>query len=171
MYDRKLIQGLVKGDKESYREFIDSNYSLYLSFACAIVNDREAAKDILQNVLLKLYLHRKEIDADRNLHAFMLKSIRLEALNYLRLGFNSKRGGPVTEDISSKDPYSGLYYDEMFDRLGSIVKEMPSVRRTVFTMSRFAGKSNREIAEALGISVRTVEKHIELALKHIRNAF
>lgn len=170
MYDRKLIQGLIRGDKESYREFIDSNYSLYLSFACAVVNDREAAKDILQNVLLKLYLHRKEIDADKNLHAFLLKAIRLEALNYLRLSFNSQKGGPITEGISSKDPYSGLYYDEMFSKIGTIVKEMPPMRRRVFTMSRFGGKSNREIAEILGISARTVEKHIELALKSIREA-
>jgi RNA polymerase sigma-70 factor (ECF subfamily) len=49
-----------------------------------------------------------------------------------------------------------------------MIKLMPSKRRKVFILSRLEGKSYAEIAELLGISRKTVENHINLALKELR---
>lgn len=46
---------------------------------------------------------------------------------------------------------------------------MPHTRRRVFSMSRYLELSNAQIADMLGISKRTVEKHISNALEQLRN--
>ena len=170
MYDGRFIERLRQGDKESFRELVNSRYSLYLSFANALLKDTDAAKDIVQNVFLKLYLHRDRLDANGNLHALILRSIRFEVSNYLRLGFNSRRETAVPDTEGGSTPLQSLYYDEISTLVSDTVASMPDRRRQVFEMNRFRGMSNREIASALGISVRTVEKHMDLALRDLRRA-
>lgn len=58
--------------------------------------------------------------------------------------------------------------NETRSRINNLVDKMPPQRRTVFMMSRNQGLSNREIAESLQISVKTVERHITLALAELR---
>jgi RNA polymerase sigma-70 factor (ECF subfamily) len=61
-------------------------------------------------------------------------------------------------------------YVETNARLRSDIESMPPQRRTIFKMSRYENLSNMEIAIRLNLSVRTVEKHIELALKDLRRS-
>lgn len=168
MIDDKLIRALKKGDKESFRELIEGRYSLYFSFALALVKDRDVAKDILQNVFLKLYLNHTEIDENKNLHNFLLKSVRLEVKNHFRLASNARRKDGLSEDAIISDLYNIIYYDEAMASVNDALAMMPPMRKAAFILSRMEGRTNAEIASRLGISVRTVEKHIELAKKDIR---
>lgn len=170
MYDGAFIEKLRSGDKESFRELVNSGYDLYLSFAHALLKDRDAAKDVVQNVFLKLYLHRDRLDARGNLHALLLKSVRFEVANYLRLGFNARRNDTMPDSEGGTTPLQELYFDEISSLVQDAIAAMPARRKEVFIMSRFQGRSNAEIAQLTGLSVRTVEKHIELALRELRRA-
>ena len=72
---------------------------------------------------------------------------------------------PATPDDSTQQ---NLDAGELSTVVESILESMPPQRRRIFSMSRKEGLSDAEIAECLGLSVRTVNKHIELALKDIR---
>jgi RNA polymerase sigma-70 factor (ECF subfamily) len=63
-----------------------------------------------------------------------------------------------------------LTFAETNTRLRNNIEALPPQRRTIFKMSRFDHMSNTEIAVKLNLSVRTVEKHIELALKDLRGS-
>ena len=58
--------------------------------------------------------------------------------------------------------------NETRSRMQDLISKMPIQRRTVFVMSRNQGMTNKQIAEALQISVKTVERHMTLALAELR---
>ncbi len=66
------------------------------------------------------------------------------------------------------DPQREVEYKELIEKVREMIDHMPLQRRKVFMMSREDGLSNREIAERLGISQRTVETHISMSLKELR---
>ena len=71
---------------------------------------------------------------------------------------------------SSEQSFHQAEFRETYSRVLRIVSEMPPQRQQVFKMSRFQSKSAQEIADTMGLSVRTVEKHLELALKDLRQS-
>ena len=77
----------------------------------------------------------------------------------------------VPEDTKvSQSADNSLIFNETNRQLFSIVSRMPEQRQLVFRMSRYENLSNQEISERLGLSVRTVEKHLQLALRDIRSS-
>ena len=79
-------------------------------------------------------------------------------VEYLKLHF-AEDGGDV-ENLAD--------YNELTDTIQQIVNEFPEQRQRIFRMSREDGLSHAEIAEKLGITTKTVENHINLALKTVR---
>ena len=74
------------------------------------------------------------------------------------------------EVSAPEESFHQAEYKETYSRLLRIVSTMPPQRQAVFKMSRFQSKSAQEIADTMGLSIRTVEKHLELALKDIRHS-
>ena len=91
-----------------------------------------------------------------------------EVFNYLRAKYNTHV--VLTEDMMTLEQSSSTDepttdYRELREAVQSVIDTMPPKRRSVFCLSRFKSLTNQEIADKLGISIRTVEKHIELALR------
>lgn len=74
----------------------------------------------------------------------------------------------VSSELSAVDP---IICDEAELLLRMALDRMPEKRREIFSMSRFEGLSHKEIAERLGLSVRTVESHIYSALLALKSVF
>ena len=81
------------------------------------------------------------------------------------------------EELLMSDSSVTVATDEMFhikdldSRIRRFIAEMPLQRRKVFLMSRYKGMGNKEIADALGLSVRTVDRHINIALTSLKKEF
>ncbi len=87
--DRQLIRNIRKGDEKSFEELFDRYYDRFYAFACALLHDRDAAEDILQNVFLKLWIGRERLDEDRSVSNYLLVSVRNEIYDWLSLKYNS----------------------------------------------------------------------------------
>lgn len=74
----------------------------------------------------------------------------------------------VHDTVVTPSAENELFWNEMQKAIAAIIETMPEKRRAIFNMSRFEHKSAKEIAEIMHISARTVEKHIELALRELR---
>ncbi len=171
--ERDLIIRLRKGDKESFNIIFDKWYPLFISFTRRMLRNDAVCEDIVQNVFMRLWIHREHIDPDRSLRNYLLVSVRNEIYCHLRLVFNSRRED-LSEDhyeyqdkVDVAEEYSVKDFRRNVDR---IVSNMPERRKAVFELSRKAHMSNEDIADRLGISVRTVEKHLQLALSEIRKS-
>lgn len=134
-------------------------------YALRIVEDSDVAEDLVQNAFTNAWqsvCDRHEID---NFKAFMYRSVRNECISYLR----RKR---ETVGIDAVPEYT----DEVADtsvrdaRIWKAIEELPQKCREVFLLCKRDGLSHEEIAEELGISVKTVKNQMTKAYSRLREA-
>lgn len=168
--DKQLIRAIKGGDTKSFEKLFERYYDRYFSFACALLHDADAAEDVLQNVFLKLWIGRDRLDENRSIENYLLVSVRNEIFDYLRLKYNQTvvRGETPEKEDASADIEEEMFWSETSDRMDKIIKNMPPQRQRIFMMSRYENMASKDIADALGLSVRTVERHIYLALQDLK---
>lgn len=166
--DRVLIIGLKYGDEKCFEELFRKYYPRFRAYAYRLIHDRHHAEDILQNVFMKLWMNRMLLNENVSIVSYLFVLSRNEILNYLRYnrmhprldGVETVREGTVNNEFD---------FNELYSTVSNIIEtKLPQRRREIFKMNRFEHLSAAEIAKRLDLSVRTVEKHIELALKTIR---
>ena len=167
--DKHLVQQLKAGNKAAFQILFERYYSLFLTFSNNLLKDSIIAEDLLQNVFIKIWVGRANINPDKNFKNYLLVAVRNEIYQYFRSAFKAQYE-ELSSDIldQSFNADTMLSAKELEAKITSIVLSMPQRRREIFNMSRSEKLSNMEIAERLGISVRTVEKHIENALADLR---
>lgn len=171
--ERSLLEGLRRGDKECFRTIFEENAPVFLAFARRLLRDTDAAEDVVQNVFMRLWIVRERIDPGRGLRNYLLVAVRNEIYCYLRMAFQARReprSALREPEDSAPGQDSELSARDLRRVVDRIVEHMPARRREIFLLSRQQHLSNAQIAQRLGLSVRTVEKHIELALQEIRRA-
>lgn len=172
MDQRRLILGLKRGDHDSYETLFDLYYAKFVNFADAILKDRTVAKDIVQEAFIKIWANRARLDENQSLENYIYVIAKRLILNHIRDNKPVESLDSDKAQTAQSNVWGGqdliVIANETRHRIQDIISKMPSQRRTVFIMSRSQGMSNKEIADALQISVKTVERHMTLALAELR---
>ncbi|MDX9884013.1 MAG: RNA polymerase sigma-70 factor [Prolixibacteraceae bacterium] len=175
-----LFHAVSKGDEKAFEKLYKLYFPRLYTFVLKITSDGSLAKDMVQNVFIRLW-ETHETFRYEHPEAFLYKMVRNASLNYIR---HLK----VVDNLKSeiKDQYLGeeLYYidmvgnepyllieKELSEKVMEVMDELPEKCRVVFRMSRIEGLKNQEIADRLGLSIKTVEKHISKALEVYRKKF
>lgn len=172
-YEDQLVEKIRKGDHQAFEELFFEYFYDLCSFVTSMTGCRERARDIVQEVYFRIWKRRNSWQVHSSLKAYLFQSVRNEALNHIdRQKYRKDVKDQMAERSASplqRDMHSGNNYDQdMVDQIWLIVEEMPRRRRSVFTLHRRHGLSYKEIAEVLNIRRKTVENHMGLALKDIR---
>jgi len=166
-----MIKSLKKGDMSAFRKLFDTKYSLFYAFVKGLVKDVFIAEDITQNVFMKVWINREKLNQNQSLNSYMYVIAKNEVRDHFRLKVNSVSHQEVDDDTKVfVEDFEGVIDAEiMSEQVAKVVSEMPLQRQKIFVLSREKMLSNKEIAEKLNLSVRTVERHIFLALSDIRS--
>lgn len=176
---QKLAAGITKSDQKAFDELFRAMYPRLVRFAFKITQDWNGSCDITQDVFVMLWQHRKQIDPERSIRAWLYRSVRNRAFNYLR-DRRDKRdvAGPATMETLTDDSFpadAGVSGDGQDDRLNiklyEWINELPDRQREAFELSRFEGLYHHEIAGIMNVSVKTVNNHLTAALKQIRSSY
>ena len=171
--DHNLIQGIIKGDERSYRLLFDEYYPSLTVFAKKYVGDLDTAREITQDVFVKIYESRHLLKSVQSLKGYLFTSVRNSCLNYIKLEkIHRKHEETIKRSaIETEDDYEQkLRQVELENMMLVAISELPDKCRLILSKSRFDGMKNSEIAEELNISIRTVETQISKALKRLREA-
>ena len=177
-HEEELLRQLSRGDIAGYEVLFHKYYPTFFAFIKGMTKETAVAEDIAQNIFMKVWLNREKLDAAKSIRNYLFVLAKHEIYNYFRTKSRtfttlkeaiaqteSKGGGnlPSRNEIEEK-----LDLAETAEQVETIVGKMPPQRQQIFRMSRFEHMPSREIAEQLNLSVRTVDKHLELALKELR---
>lgn len=170
--DEGLVEKLAGGDREAFRLLFERFQPILFRAALYRTRDADRAHDLVQETFLRIWQHRSSLRAG---HKFLPYAFRV-CDNLFR---DTVRRRKVRERLDTEipppapsghhDPEGVLDVRLLEDRISTIINEdLPAKCRNVFRLSRFEGKSNREIAGLLGLSVKTVENQITRALGILR---
>ena len=168
--DINRIKGLRSGRESAYEQLFAEYYKPLSLFAIRFVRDLETAKEIVQDLFVALYENRKTILITTSIRSYLYQSVRNRCLNHLKhIQVDRKHIENLKlNQESSEDTEATLERNELECRIYQIVSGLPPRCQDIFTKSRVKGMKNNEIAEVLGISIRTVETQISNALKVLR---
>jgi RNA polymerase sigma-70 factor (ECF subfamily) len=175
-----IIQGLCKGDEKAFEELFHLCYNKLLLFAKAYVIHKEAAREIVQEAFIKMWENRSRLRPDFNPEAYLFTIVRNNSLNYLKHCIVERKYSQSAHEqmehyqlhyaALKNDTIEQLYFAEVKEILDRAINELPPRCKKVFELSRRYGMKNKEIAEKMNISVKTVENHMTEALKRLRTA-
>lgn len=171
--ENNLVERIRQGDEQAFEKLFCEYYYDLCSFAYQFTSCNERAKDLVQEVFLKIWNRRKKWKVHRSVKAYLLKAVRNSAINHI----NKRDNRSEVREIFSREILQNIKpsvdrkfdkRDELVDQIWEAVLTMSKRRRRVFILYHRHGLSYSEISEVLEISRKTVENHMGLALKDIR---
>ena len=165
-----MIKGIRAGRERAYALLFDQFYRPLSVFASTYVHDLETAKEIVQDLFVYIYENRKSLVITTSLKSYLFQSVRNRCLNHIKhMQLERKHLQQISLDQhSTEDLHDKIAETELEHRIFQIVSELQPKCQEIFQMSRVRGMKNKEIADHLHISIRTVETQISNALKALR---
>ncbi len=171
MIDQVLWQKIKKGEDKAFEILFREHFKALSIYALRYTQDIDVAQDLTQEVYLKLFEQRENLEIHTSLKSFLYTSVRHRCMDYLRAQkVRSEHSEKVLREEKNRDVDDSdwIAQSELQEKIYEAVHQLPEKSRNIFRLSRFEGKKNQEIADELGISKRTVETQISNALKRLK---
>lgn len=153
-----------------FEETFKMHYKMLCNAANKILNDQDAAEDVVQDVFLKFWSKRENINIIHSVKSYLYRATINTSLNYLES--NKKITRLKNTEHSSEYPTVNageeLSHKELKSKIDEAMDQLPPKCKVVFVLSRSEGMKYQQIADHLGISVKTVENQMGKALKMLR---
>ncbi len=172
--DEELFRQIKKNDAKSLKELYERYYDKLCYFSFGYVKSVDVSKDVVSDVFLNIWIKKETLTIETNLKAYFYKATRNRALRLLSKEKSNFENLKIVDSLNmfSDDTAIGtLEYEELESVIESILNKLPPKRQVVFRLSRIDKLSYKEIAEALSISVNTVQNHMIKAMEYLADEF
>lgn len=170
--EQELIKRIRHGDLIPFKTLFERYYYGIYTFTRGVVGNEFHAEEITQNVFIRIWLKRAALDPERNFKAFIYTLTKHEIADYFRSDKYDRcrsRLELLHDAVHVQEQVAAAYdADRMKQMILDEIDRMPAQRQEVFRLSRIEGLTNDQIALRLQISKRTVEGHLNVALKMLR---
>jgi len=168
--DHLLITGLKNGDRSVFEQIFRTYYPELCGFSLRYLADPMVSEEVVQDFFCKLWFRRHELVINSSLKSYLYKAVVNHSINHIRhQDMQRKYFDYVGFEVDEMS--GGIQYDsdgELSFLLRKALLELPEKRREIFEMSRFEGLKYQEIADKLGINIKTVETQMTRALEFMR---
>ncbi len=172
--DEDLLAAVSQDDDpKAFEQLFRRHYDELARYAFAILRCRQHTEEVVSDVFLKIWNQRKQLNIQGKLKGYLLISVRNLAIDCLR----RRRHRRCTDDIElthvaqqlgESSVHEWLVGNELHQRIEAAIERLPRQGRIIFRLSRDGGMKYREIAEHMGLSIKTVETHMMRSLLFLR---
>ncbi|SJZ76055.1 RNA polymerase sigma-70 factor, ECF subfamily [Chitinophaga eiseniae] len=165
----ELTTRIYNGDTQAFKELYDYCCAPLLQVAMAIVRHREMAEEIVADVFIAVWRHKKDLLRVGNMKWYLYATTRNISLNYLRK-YAHKKTRYLDEDCLPEyqiSPEAQFISNEMMQHVNAAINALPPQCRLIFKLVKEDGLKYREVADLLNISIKTVENQVGIALKKL----
>ncbi|MES2376088.1 MAG: RNA polymerase sigma-70 factor [Bacteroidota bacterium] len=169
--DYQLLTIWIEGNDNAYQELFNRYFKKLYYYTLKLIPDTDLAEEIVLDVMLNIWQKKHLLNAELSLSAYLFKSVKNKLIDQLRrktLQIESM-GDNCNQYASNVGADDALICKELEDIYQSGVAKLPPQKQLIFKMKREDGLTYNEIAIKLNLSKNTVENHMGLALKFLKN--
>lgn len=161
----------LQRDQHAYKKLFLHFYDTLIHFATDFLKKRESAEEIVSDALMKIWTMGEKLGEIQHIRTYLFISVKNRCLNQLK----KEKEVFVEVDFahfqsSSLDPEHLLLSKELAEMLNAAIDQLPTQCKMTFTLIREYGCSYKEAAEIMEISVNTVDRHLQIALRKLHEA-
>jgi RNA polymerase sigma-70 factor (ECF subfamily) len=160
-----------QGDEGAFEELYNRYWKKLYNTIYSRTKSVEWSEGIVQDFFTSLWLKREQLRISTTFEAYAFTAVRYHLFHYIQKEVTRKKYSDSLKALPVYHPNpteETVLLNDLNSRLSKAITRLPEKCRSVFELSRREHKSNREIAEELGISEKTVENHLTRALKYLR---
>lgn len=162
------MERIRHGDKGAFEALFEAYAPGLCAYLARYIHSRDEAEDVVQEIFFRLWRQREEIQIAGSISSYLFLAAKHRALDHIRhekvVDRFTARHAAWSEDSLGSNEAVLLTLLEVNDAIA----QLPARRKLIFNLSREQGMTHGEIAGSLGLSIKTVETQIGLALKALR---
>jgi RNA polymerase sigma-70 factor (ECF subfamily) len=170
--EKSLLSALKNGDVKAFDKLFAGYGKRLYHFAYGYLKSKEEAEGLVQEVFLKIWKNRDNLNPDLSFKAYIFKIAYHFILEFFEKSYRQKiyQHQLLEETIEFTDETNErLNYQMMLEKVELLIKKLPSRQKEILLKRKKEGIPVKEIAEQLGISPKTVENHLTEAIKNLKN--
>ena len=171
--DSALAERIKQNDRKAFKVVFERYYKKLLDYTITYTNDLQEAEDIVQQTFIILWTNRLKINTDKPIKSYLY---RITHNTYIDTYRKQKNKDAFFDEFKEKALRDRITVDtETIEhhslKLKKVIETLPEKCKEILYMNKFQGLKYKEISEQLDISIKTVESHMYIAFKKIREAF
>ncbi|RUT79953.1 RNA polymerase sigma-70 factor [Ancylomarina longa] len=169
-----ITQQSIQSDcisRSDFETLFNDHYSRLCAYAYNFIKEQEGSEEIVQEVFFKLWINRSDIKIESSIISYLYRAVRNASLNlikHINIRENYKQHNKEQIEQSEQLDSDPLNVSELEKKIRASIDLLPEQRKKIFILSRYEQLKYKEIAEKLGISIKTVENQMGKALQFLR---
>jgi RNA polymerase sigma-70 factor (family 1) len=169
--DPDVVNAIRQGDEKAFEQTFRKYYERLCHYACSLLKDEDESEEVVQTVFFTIWEKRADLEITLSLKSYLYRAVHNHCLNRFKHATVRDAHREYTEYFIAQSQDSvteAIHASELEERIEEAISTLPQQCQKAFRMSRFEELKYQEIADHLGISVKTVENQIGKALKILR---
>ena len=174
-----IVEGLILGDEKTYILLFREYYVSLCAYSRRYVGRKDIAEEIVSDTFMKIWENRESLKINTSIKAYLFQAVCNNSLYYLRKLKNENQLIEYFQDtksenigfaaISEEIEEQSLIMENISQKIDEAIKLLPEQQRRAFRLKRIEGKKTKEVAEIMGLSVKTIEMHLSKATLKMRD--
>lgn len=164
-----IINKMINGDRDAFKHFFDTYYSDLCNFVNLYIKNQYVAEEIVQDIFVHFWENKEKLSVNTSVKSYLYSATKYKGLNHIR---NTKRHEEIHAKLdieqASEIAYNDLDEKVLRDILHKAKATLPPKCLQIFQLSQDDQLPNKDIADQLGISIKTVENQMTIAYKKLR---
>jgi len=162
-----LLRDFKKGNKTALKQIYLQYHQNVYALALGFTKNAQRSEDFVHDVFVRFWEQRENLSENHNIESQLIRIAKFYIINQMKrnrleVSSNSKNSEHISEETEVDNEQNQLYF------LNNAVKKLPQQCREIFIMHKLEGLTQKEIANYLNISVKTVENQVAKAISELR---
>lgn len=170
--EQDIWNQIQQKDVAAFERYYKDQYKRFFLMACKYLKDPEQAQEVVNDVFMKIWQEGAQLVITSSLTSYVYRAIINKCINILK---KAQKERMLQKEFGSYQEESYqlqvIEENELRIKIYQAIDQLPEQCKKVFQLSRFEALKQQEIADKLGISVKTVKNHITHALKLLSKHF